>query len=180
MVNDEFNAVYVYGEAVGETMFYGPGAGSLPTATAIVSDLVAVMKNMRLGVNGKNIVTPQFEKKLKEPHEIHSKYFLRLHRERRGRRVCQYHNDLFSNTASVLKKSCSFPLRKKDAAEIVVVTHQASYEDYEEISSNLRDLDVCVQITSSLSRRREWQLMRWKGLVAGYKEYLPVTENTQC
>src|SRR5699024_11066884 len=32
-VNDEYNAVYVSGEAVGETMFYGPGAGCLPTAT---------------------------------------------------------------------------------------------------------------------------------------------------
>ena len=55
-VQNEYNAVYVYGEAVGETMFYGPGAGSLPTATSIVSDLVVVMKNMRLGVNGKSVV----------------------------------------------------------------------------------------------------------------------------
>ena len=47
-VNNEYNAVYVYGEAVGETMFYGPGAGSLPTATAVVSDLVAVVKNIGL------------------------------------------------------------------------------------------------------------------------------------
>lgn len=65
-VNNEYNAVYVYGEAVGETMFYGPGAGSLPTATAVVSDLVGVMKNMRLGVNGRSAVLPQFEKSLKQ------------------------------------------------------------------------------------------------------------------
>ena len=52
-VHNEYNAVYVCGEAVGETMFFGPGAGSLPTATSIVSDLVAVMKNMQYGVNGK-------------------------------------------------------------------------------------------------------------------------------
>ena len=45
-VQNEYNAVYVYGEAVGETMFYGPGAGSLPTATAVVSDLVAIIKNL--------------------------------------------------------------------------------------------------------------------------------------
>ena len=64
-VNNEYNAVYVYGEAVGETMFYGPGAGSLPTATAVVSDLVAVMKNMRLGVNGRSAIAPQYAKKLK-------------------------------------------------------------------------------------------------------------------
>ncbi|MFP3471164.1 homoserine dehydrogenase, partial [Micrococcus sp. SIMBA_144] len=61
-VNDEYNAVYVYGEAVGETMFYGPGAGQLPTATAVVSDLVAVIKNMRLGVNGKSVILPQHDR----------------------------------------------------------------------------------------------------------------------
>src|SRR5690625_3374749 len=45
-VSDEFNAVYVNGEAVGETMFYGPGAGSLPTATAVMADGVAAIKNI--------------------------------------------------------------------------------------------------------------------------------------
>src|SRR5699024_2259383 len=48
-VKDEYNAVYVNGESVGETMFYGPGAGSLPTATAVMSDVVSAIKNMRLG-----------------------------------------------------------------------------------------------------------------------------------
>ena len=55
-VNGVFNAVYVYGEAVGETMFYGPGAGELPTATSIVADLVAVVKNLKLGVNGQMLL----------------------------------------------------------------------------------------------------------------------------
>ena len=62
--------MYVYGEAVGETMFYGPGAGSLPTATAVVSDMVTVIKNMRLGVNGRSAVSPQYPKQLKDHTEI--------------------------------------------------------------------------------------------------------------
>ena len=74
-VQNEYNAVYVYGEAVGETMFYGPGAGSLPTATAVVSDLVAVMQNIRLGVTGNSAVVPQYQKVLKEPDEIVVKSF---------------------------------------------------------------------------------------------------------
>lgn len=78
-VHNEFNAVYVYGEAVGETMFYGPGAGSMPTATSVVSDLVAVMKNMRLGVNGNSFVAPQFERNLKQPSDIYAQQFLRIH-----------------------------------------------------------------------------------------------------
>ena len=147
-VNDEFNAVYVYGEAVGETMFYGPGAGSLPTATAIVSDLVAVMKNMRLGVNGKNIVTPQFEKKLKEPHEIYSKYFLRLLvKDEVG--VFANITTIFSQHGVSFEKILQLPVKEKGAAEIVVVTHQASLRDYEEILVKLRDLDAVYKITSS-------------------------------
>ncbi|RKQ83856.1 homoserine dehydrogenase [Brockia lithotrophica] len=52
-VHGSFNAVYVHGEAVGETMFYGRGAGDLPTAMAVVSDLVAAVKNALLGVSGR-------------------------------------------------------------------------------------------------------------------------------
>lgn len=61
-VNGVFNAVYVTGEAVGETMFYGAGAGELPTATSVVADLVAVGRNLKLGVNGRRVLAPYKEK----------------------------------------------------------------------------------------------------------------------
>ena len=54
---------------------FTPGAGSLPTATAVVSDLVAVMQNIRLGVTGNSAVVPQYQKVLKEPDEIVVKSF---------------------------------------------------------------------------------------------------------
>ena len=44
-VSDAFNAVYVNGHACGEMMFYGRGAGSLPTASAVVADVVEMAKN---------------------------------------------------------------------------------------------------------------------------------------
>ena len=50
-VRDSFNAVFVHGDAVGDTMFYGRGAGKLPTASAVVSDVVDEVKHM-----GKNIM----------------------------------------------------------------------------------------------------------------------------
>lgn len=62
-VNGVFNAVYVYGEAVGETMFYGPGAGEMPTATSVVSDLVAVVRNLKLNNGGRKAFVPYKEKK---------------------------------------------------------------------------------------------------------------------
>ena len=77
-VNNEFNAVYVYGDAVGETMFYGPGAGSLPTATSVTGDVVAACRNMLLGVNGKRLHAPQFERKVKNDNQIIARYFHRI------------------------------------------------------------------------------------------------------
>lgn len=46
-VNDAFNAVYIHGHACGETMFYGRGAGPMPTASALVSDLIRAGKSKR-------------------------------------------------------------------------------------------------------------------------------------
>lgn len=147
-VHDEYNAVYVYGEAVGETMFYGPGAGSLPTATAVVSDLVGVMKNMRLGVNGRSAVTPQYEKQLKGPEEMYSKYFLRLHViDEVG--VFANITSIFSEHHVSFEKILQMPLKDKDLAEIVLVTHQASLQDYQDILLKLRDLQAVKTIESS-------------------------------
>lgn len=147
-VHNEYNAVYVYGEAVGETMFYGPGAGSLPTATAVVSDLVNVLKNMRLGVNGKGTVTPQFKKKLKEPDQMFSKYFLRLQVvDEVG--VFAEITSIFSQHGVSFEKILQLPVKEKGLAEIVVVTHHASLINYENILLKLRDLGSVKEVKSS-------------------------------
>lgn len=44
-VEDVFNAIVVQGDAVGETMFYGRGAGKLPTASAVVADIIDIVKH---------------------------------------------------------------------------------------------------------------------------------------
>ncbi|PAE20071.1 homoserine dehydrogenase [Robertmurraya siralis] len=147
-VNDEYNAVYVYGEAVGETMFYGPGAGSLPTATSIVSDLVVVLKNMVLGVNGKSIISPQYEKKLKAPHEILSKYFLRFHvTDKVG--VLANITAIFSERGVSFEKILQLPVKEKGLSEIVIVTHSTSLEDFEGILAQLEMLPSVHEIKSS-------------------------------
>ncbi|MGW0516248.1 homoserine dehydrogenase [Crossiella sp. NPDC003009] len=51
-VNGAFNAVYVEAAAAGQLMFYGPGAGGAPTASAVLGDLVAVARNKVLGGRG--------------------------------------------------------------------------------------------------------------------------------
>jgi homoserine dehydrogenase len=48
-VGDAFNAIYIRGDAVGPTLLYGLGAGSLPTASAVVGDLVEMARSIRSG-----------------------------------------------------------------------------------------------------------------------------------
>ena len=50
-VNDVFNGILVAADMVGEVMFYGPGAGKLPTASAVVGDLVDIMSHTPAGVH---------------------------------------------------------------------------------------------------------------------------------
>lgn len=58
-VNDVFNAIFVHGNVLGDAMFYGSGAGKLPTASAVVADVVEMAKNL-----GKNIPVEWSSKKL--------------------------------------------------------------------------------------------------------------------
>jgi len=147
-VQNEYNAVYVYGEAVGETMFYGPGAGSLPTATAVVSDLVGVIKNLRLGVNGRSAVSPQYPKRLKDDREKFSKYFLRLHvQDEVG--VFAEITSIFASFGVSFEKILQLPVKKNETAEIVLVTHRASVTSYKEILTELENLQAVKTIKSS-------------------------------
>jgi homoserine dehydrogenase len=147
-VQNEYNAVYVYGEAVGETMFYGPGAGSLPTATAVVSDLVGVIKNLRLGVNGRSAVTPQYPKRLKTNEEKYSKYFLRIHvQDEVG--VFAEITSVFAKHGVSFEKILQLPVKKNETSEIVLVTHHASLTNYDAILHELNDLRAIKEIKSA-------------------------------
>lgn len=146
-VNGVFNAVYVYGEAVGETMFYGAGAGELPTATSIVSDLVAVAKNLKLGVNGRQGSLSYKEKKLKTDEQISSKYFLLLKvADRAGvlSRITQVFADFEVSLESVLQQ----PTPMNPDAEIIVITHDANKAAIQKVLATFKSLDVVHKVKS--------------------------------
>lgn len=147
-VHGVFNAVYVYGEAVGETMFYGPGAGELPTATAVVSDLVTVVKNMKLGVNGRSMVAPYKEKRLKADDKKYSKYFLRIIvTDKRGvlARITQLLADQNISLEQVLQQ----PYNDGQQAEIIMVTHQAAKKDMNQVLAVMQNLEIVCEIKST-------------------------------
>ena len=145
-VNDEYNAVYVNGENVGETMFYGPGAGSLPTATAVMSDVVEAFKNMRLGVNGRKFIKPRFEKKLTPATHRFSQFYLRLHvKDELG--AFASISELFNQQGISFERILQTPA-KEGFAEIIVVTHETSLESFKSAMKKLDELQVIDNVES--------------------------------
>ncbi len=80
-VSGAFNAIYVVGDAVGPTMLYGMGAGMMPTASAVVSDIIGVAKHLSLGNTHPTTPRPYGSKgssSLINMRETSTKYYLRF------------------------------------------------------------------------------------------------------
>jgi homoserine dehydrogenase len=146
-VNGVYNAVYVYGEAVGETMFYGPGAGSMPTATSIVADLVSVVKNLRLKVNGQSLNRSYKEKKNQTDDRIFGKYFLLLHVEDKAGVLAQI-TQLFAQNNVSLESLLQQPSPENPNAEITIITHNTNQAGLKNVLQGLSQLPVVKQIKS--------------------------------
>jgi len=146
-VNGVFNAVYVHGEAVGETMFYGRGAGEMPTATSVVADLVAVVKNMKLGVNGRQAQMNYKVMKLKTDEQISSKYFLLLHVDDKSgvlAQIAQVFSSLDVSIESVMQPSAP----DKAGAELIIITHDANQAAMNKVLKAFEALPAVQQIKS--------------------------------
>jgi len=140
------NAVYVHGESVGETMFYGPGAGELPTATAVTSDLVTVVKNIKLGVNGKGNVAPYNVKKMKPKEHRYHRYYVRLLVQDEPGVMATISNSLAENNMSIsnmVQKPYS-----NEKAEVVIVTHKVSLYALEDWKDKINALSPTLQLAS--------------------------------
>jgi homoserine dehydrogenase len=146
-VNGVFNAVYVYGEAVGETMFYGAGAGAMPTATSIVADLVAVVKNLKLGVNGLKQIVPNKTMNIKSDEDIYYKNFLLLHVDDKAgvlAKITQVFAEYDVSLDSVVQQANP----NNPDAEIIIVTHNASKASMNKVLHHFEDLNVIRRIKS--------------------------------
>lgn len=77
-VHDVFNAIYIKGDAVGETMFYGRGAGGMPTASAVVSDIIDVARNITHNANSRILCTCFAQKSFCSVQNTESPYYIRL------------------------------------------------------------------------------------------------------
>ncbi|MGI6217598.1 MAG: homoserine dehydrogenase [Coriobacteriales bacterium] len=77
-VNGVFNAIYVIGDAVGETMFFGRGAGSGPAASAVIGDIIEVAKEITDGIETFRGCTCTDEYPLAPIKDLECKYYIRI------------------------------------------------------------------------------------------------------
>lgn len=120
-VSGVYNAIYVVGDAVGETMFYGRGAGSLPTGSAVVADIIQVVRNLENSSTAGINCTCYNDLPIKNPQNFKSAFYIRL-QVKDEPRVLATLALLFAEAnisfASIIQKQ-----KKNHEAEIVLVIH---------------------------------------------------------
>ncbi len=129
-VDGPFNAVYVDGDATGSTLYYGRGAGDMPTGSAVVSDIVNIARNIRKNLTERLpvIVKPFSNVRIKSIDDIISMYYFRFSAlDRPG--VLSKISGILGNynisIASVIQKG----RRVGEAVPLVVLTHEAKEKD---------------------------------------------------
>ncbi|MBR3721388.1 MAG: homoserine dehydrogenase [Selenomonadaceae bacterium] len=127
-VNGVFNAIFVRGNAIGEAMFYGPGAGSLPTASAVVADIIDTARNLLYGAVGRIGCTCYDEKPLCPVEETESSYYVRLLVKDEPGALGNIATAFGKNGVS-LKSVVQTTKAVKHKAEIVVITHLVKHKN---------------------------------------------------
>ena len=142
-VRDSFNAVFIEGDAVGELMFYGRGAGGAPTASAVLGDVIDAAVNhingssARIGPLGRAIVRPI--------DELSSAYYLSLAvMDRPG--VLARVADEFGRHAVSIRSMEQHGLG--DEARLIFITHTSQESAVQATLAALRELDIVSDVHS--------------------------------
>lgn len=142
-VNGAFNAIFVKGNAVGKLMFYGQGAGALPTASAVVGDIIELAQRIKRGEVA-SIYTPPKRLKVKNINLIESRYYFRMKvLDQPGvlAKVSKILGKEKVSLSSVVQKGSGGKL-----AEIVFLTHQVQNIKISRALSQIKRLKVVKEI----------------------------------
>ncbi len=129
-VDGVFNAVYVEGDAVGSTLYYGRGAGDMPTGSAVVSDIVDIASNIVNGSAGSvpGMKGPKKAKRLLKMDDVVSMYYFRFSAIDRPGVLSKISGILGKyniSIVSVIQKG----RHEGKAVPLVVLTHRAREKD---------------------------------------------------
>jgi homoserine dehydrogenase len=145
-VNDVFNAIYVQGSAVGQVMFYGRGAGMMPTGSAVMADLMDTARNIRFGATGRVSNTCFEEKPTQDITAVRSNYYIRMQCHDRPKvlaSVASVFGDFDVSIESVVQKRGT-----GETAEVVWVTHETTEGDIRKALGVVAQLPVVREISN--------------------------------
>ena len=145
-VNDSFNAVFVHGDAVDDAMFYGRGAGELPTASAVMGDIIDISRNLLQGCTGRVGCTCYRGLPIKPLGEVKNCYFFRLQVEDKPGTLASI-SSVFSKHNISIKQVIQKPA-KKHGSELVVVTDLVKENDFAKTLESLREMRMVYEISS--------------------------------
>ena len=128
-VSDVFNAVFVHGNVLGDAMFYGSGAGKLPTASAVVADIVDIVKH-----TGKHVWIDWEQEKLElaDYKDAESRFFVRTGADR--------------NAVEAAFGAVSYVEAVDGLNETAFVTEQMSGKAYEAAAEKLGDIINMIRV----------------------------------
>ena len=151
-VSGAMNAVYVVGDAVGETMFYGAGAGSFPTASAVVGDILTLSEQISRGV----APLPESEpfsrnKPIRSMDELETKYYIRLRVADRVGALAEAVNVFAKHDISIsLINQLEDGNSDSDACSVIFLTHKALEKNVQNAAAALAASDCVSEVANVL------------------------------
>ena len=147
-VKDSFNAIFVHGDAVDDAMFYGRGAGELPTASAIMGDVIDSARNIRYHCTGRISCTCYKQLPIKHIDEIESRYFLRMQVEDRPGALASIASVFGNNNVSLAQIVQKSSLN--NIAELVVITDNVLERHFKDSLTVLSGMFFIKEISSMI------------------------------
>ena len=146
--SDVYNAIMVKGDSVGDVMFYGRGAGSGPTGSAVVGDILDVCRNLRANATGR--VGPAcFEARPVVPmDDVVTRHYIRMVVQDQPKvlsAISGVFGDYGINIESMVQKAI-----EGNQTHIVWVMHEAPGRNVKQALKQIADLPVVVEISNWL------------------------------
>ncbi|HHU89826.1 MAG TPA: homoserine dehydrogenase [Clostridiaceae bacterium] len=143
-VSNELNAIFVKGDFVGDTMFYGPGAGERPTASAIVSDIVDLSRDLLLQEGEKycnRAISLTQNVRLIPIEDVKSRFYLRFMTLDKPGVLSKISGVLADNNISISSMVQLESHEKDNYVPIVLLTHEALEKSMEQALQKILKFD---------------------------------------
>jgi homoserine dehydrogenase len=151
-VNGVYNAVYVSSYALGSSMYYGRGAGMMPTAVAVVSDVIEVSRNVLSRASGgaRLRTATRSERRIRAPGELRSRYYLRFGVVDRPGVLAQLATILGEHSISISEVVQEGARQENQPVAVVVTTHLALEKDVQAALTRINALETVLEKTRLL------------------------------